>query len=153
MGLLICEFELARLTLQSAYDLRVTEMASGKGIVKAIRPLALVLAGYIDYLIFSKSAILACMTNSVHKQVIAISIVLILFSAGAILTGGLGVVNYLDGDMLRAATSLGIPVYLAYWAWRERGADLNPLIPILAAAWVVGLPMGLATHWLSQVLA
>lgn len=93
------------------------------------------------------------MSNELRKQVMAISAVFILLGAGAALIGGLGVVNYLNGHLLRAAASLGTPVYLAYWAWRERDTCLNPLIPLLTTAWVVGLSIGLAAHWLSQALA
>jgi len=82
------------------------------------------------------------------------ALVLVALTAGAALVGGLGVVNYLNGNTLQAAVSLAMPAFLSYSAWDVRH-DLrrDPLIPIFGAAWLAGLPIGWAAHAIRQLAA
>ena len=91
------------------------------------------------------------MSTNTAKSELALVGVLVLMAAACALVAGLGVVNYLSGNTLRAVASLGMPAFLAYWAWSVRdNFHSEPLIKIYSAAWVAGLPIGAASFALRQ---
>lgn len=91
------------------------------------------------------------MSNYTAKSDLALIGVLVLMASACALVSGLGVVNYLAGNTLRATASLGVPVFLVYWAWSVRdNFHSEPLIKIYSAAWVAGLPIGAASFTLRQ---
>lgn len=67
--------------------------------------------------------------------------------------GSLGAINYLNGEMLKAAAALILPAYLCYWGWQVReNLHSEPLIPVFSLAWLGGLPIGLVMHQVKQML-
>lgn len=94
------------------------------------------------------------MSTYTAKSELALVGVLVLMASACALVAGMGVVNYLGGNTLRALASLGVPAFLAYWAWAVRdNFDSEPLIKIYSAAWVAGLPIGAASFALRQYFA
>lgn len=92
--------------------------------------------------------------RSFHRDAMMMGLVLILMVAAAASLGALGVVDSLNGNALRAATSLLVPAYLAYWAWQVRDQlSAEPLIPVFGASWLAGLPVGWVIHSLHQAFA
>lgn len=91
--------------------------------------------------------------QSVRGQAMMVSLALVAMVAGAVLIGSFGILNYLNGYTLRAASSLMLPAYIGYWAWQIRdNLGAEPLIPIFGAAWLSGLPIGLIAFGLHQAL-
>lgn len=91
--------------------------------------------------------------RSAQHNVMMISLALVAMAGACALVGGLGVVNYLNGNTLRTAISLLVPAFLGYWAWQVRdNLRSEPLIPIFGLAWLAGLPVGLAAHCLRQLI-
>lgn len=91
---------------------------------------------------------------SAKKSELALFGVLGLMVAVCMLVGGMGVVNYLGGNTLRAIASLGLPAFLIYWAWAVRhNFHSEPLIKIYGLAWLAGLPIGAASFALRQYFA
>jgi hypothetical protein len=86
-----------------------------------------------------------------QHDALLLGLILAVMAAGSVLIGGLGIVNYLNGQTLRAVSSLVLPAYLAFWGWqaRDRVRD-EPLIPVFLIAWLCGLPLGLVAHKISQ---
>jgi hypothetical protein len=94
------------------------------------------------------------MSNRTAKSELALVGVLVLMASACALVGGLGVVNYLSGNSLRAVASLGMPAFLAYWAWQVRdNIHGEPLIKLFSVAWVAGLPIGAASFAVRQFFA
>ena len=92
--------------------------------------------------------------QSDQRDVTMMVVVFAAMTAACAMIGGLGITNYLNGNPLRASSSLLVPVYLGYWAWQVRdNLRGEPLIPILSLAWLAGLPIGLAPYWFRQLMA
>lgn len=92
--------------------------------------------------------------RSVQRDVMMMGIMLVTLTSACALVSGLGVVNYLNGNTLRAAISLLMPAFLGYWAWQIRdNLGSEPLIPIFCLAWLAGLPIGLTAYWLRQLIS
>lgn len=70
---------------------------------------------------------------------------LALMTALSALVGALAVSHYLAGHTLRAASSLILPAFLAYWAWTDyNGARTDgEIIRWYSMAWAGGLVLGL----------
>lgn len=85
-----------------------------------------------------------------QQDAMLMALILMTMVACSSLIGGLGIVNYLNGETLKAISSLVVPAYMGYWAWQARDDLRNePLIPIFTLAWLCGLPIGLIAHKIS----
>ena len=92
--------------------------------------------------------------RSAQNDALTMGLLLGAMAACSAAIGGLGLINYLNGEMLKAMASLVLPVYLGYWAWQARGnLGSEPLIAVFTLAWLCGLPIGLVVHSLRQMLA
>jgi hypothetical protein len=89
-----------------------------------------------------------------QRDAMLMGLILTVMTAGSALIGGLGIVNYLNGQTLKAVSALVVPAYMAYWAWqvRDRVRD-EPLISVSLLAWMCGVPLGLIAHKIAQALS
>lgn len=89
-----------------------------------------------------------------QRAVAMMGMMLVGMAAASALIGSLGIVNYLNGALLKASGALTLPAFLAYWAWQVRdNLASEPLILGYAGAWLCGLPIGLGAYKLSPLLA
>ncbi len=92
-------------------------------------------------------------TTTQHDAAL-LALTLVALASMSTLVAGVGIVNYLNGNMLRAVASLVVPAFLGYWAWQARdNLGSEPLIPIFGVAWLAGLPVGWAAHAVRQLVA
>lgn len=83
-----------------------------------------------------------------RKEMMLMGMTLALIGSACAATAAMGIINALQGDTIRALTSLLLPAFLAYWAFiskRDQGS-VETMVPIYASVWLMGLPLGLAVH-------
>lgn len=91
-------------------------------------------------------------TRTADRDAALMGLVLIAMVSACALLAGLGVINYMNGNLLRASASLAGPAFLAYWAWQVRdNLGSEPLIPVFSVAWLAGLPIGVISYSVHQL--
>lgn len=87
-----------------------------------------------------------------NRDAALMGIILLALTAACSLTAAFGVINYMNGNLLRAASSLAMPAFLAHWAWQVRSnIGSEPLIPVFSVAWVAGLLVGAVVYGIHQL--